>query len=363
MHKVTSINLNGTAYQLDEDAYIALKAYLDHAELVLQQNPDKAEILADLEQAIGEKCGRYLGPQKTVVVKSEVAQIILEMGPVEAGESSGAGRSAEHEQRARDSRSDAPKRLYRIREGAMLAGVCTGLAAYLHVDVTVVRIAFALAAFFTSGVAILGYFVMMLVVPEANTSDEHAAAHGAPFNAQELVDRAKSFAKSSDAWRRHWRRRQREFRRECRREWRRGEPVAYWRAPDIPASIFAGVMTPIFGVITLAMFVLLLLVVHTLATTGQVSGWTIPPGMPFWVATLILFGVFLAIASPLSAARHLSHRAYGHYPTFALWSGLVWLTFVGAAVWFASEHQTAIRDFLENLPGMWRDVLIRLQER
>jgi phage shock protein PspC (stress-responsive transcriptional regulator) len=359
MHKVISINLNGNAYQLDEDAYFALKAYLEHAEAALRQNPDKAEILADLEQAIGEKCSRYLGPQKTVVVTSEVDQIILEMGPVEAAEPSDTGPSTDHQER--DSRSDAAKRLYRIREGAMLAGVCTGLAAYVHVDVTIVRITFVLAAFFTSGLAMLAYFVMMLVVPEANTSDEHAAAHGLPFNARELVDRAKSLAKSSDEWRRHWRRRQREWRREWRRE--TAGTVPYWRAADIPASIFAGMMTPIFGMMTLAMFIGFFFVLHTLATTGQISGWTIPPGMPFWVAALILFGVFLVITSPLSAARHLSHRAYGHYPTFAVWSGLVWLTLVVAAVWFASEHQNAIRDFLQNLPGMWHDVLIRFQER
>ena len=79
MHKVISINLNGNAYQLDETAYEALRAYLDHAEAVLKDNPDQAEIVADLEQAIAEKCNKFLGPHKTVVTATEIEQVIKEM--------------------------------------------------------------------------------------------------------------------------------------------------------------------------------------------------------------------------------------------------------------------------------------------
>lgn len=52
MHKVVTINLNGHAYQFDEDAYDAIRGYLGRAESRLRDNPDRIEILADLEQAI-----------------------------------------------------------------------------------------------------------------------------------------------------------------------------------------------------------------------------------------------------------------------------------------------------------------------
>jgi hypothetical protein len=42
MQKVITINLNGNAYQLDETGYEALRAYLDHAEAQLANNPDNA---------------------------------------------------------------------------------------------------------------------------------------------------------------------------------------------------------------------------------------------------------------------------------------------------------------------------------
>jgi len=47
MQKVITINLNGRAYQLDESAYEALRAYLNAAETQLKDNPDRAEILRD----------------------------------------------------------------------------------------------------------------------------------------------------------------------------------------------------------------------------------------------------------------------------------------------------------------------------
>src|SRR5215813_12102691 len=71
MNTVVTINLNGNAYQVDENGYHALKEYLAGAETQLKDNPDRAEILADLEQAIADKCRRFLGPTKTVVTETE----------------------------------------------------------------------------------------------------------------------------------------------------------------------------------------------------------------------------------------------------------------------------------------------------
>jgi hypothetical protein len=66
MRKVTTINLNNNAYQIDDDGYDALRGYLDNAARALAGNPDREEILADLEQAIADKCRLTLGAHKTV---------------------------------------------------------------------------------------------------------------------------------------------------------------------------------------------------------------------------------------------------------------------------------------------------------
>jgi len=84
MQKVVSISLNGNSYQLEEPGYNLLRDYIERAEARLDGSPDRAEVMADLEQAIGEKCRGTLGAHKTVVTTLEVERIIVEMGPVEA---------------------------------------------------------------------------------------------------------------------------------------------------------------------------------------------------------------------------------------------------------------------------------------
>jgi phage shock protein PspC (stress-responsive transcriptional regulator) len=61
--------------------------------------------------------------------------------------------------------SNGTKRLYRKPEGQMVAGVCTGLADYLGVDVTIVRLGFAALTIF-GGAGILLYLIAWLVVPQ-----------------------------------------------------------------------------------------------------------------------------------------------------------------------------------------------------
>ena len=61
--------------------------------------------------------------------------------------------------------SNGTKRLYRLREGRVVAGVCAGLAAYFAVDPTLVRLAFALLAVF-GGAGILLYLCAWIVIPE-----------------------------------------------------------------------------------------------------------------------------------------------------------------------------------------------------
>lgn len=57
------------------------------------------------------------------------------------------------------------KKLTRISDGKMIAGVCTGLAKYLNMDVSLVRIIMVLLTVFTSTGLII-YLVVWLVAPE-----------------------------------------------------------------------------------------------------------------------------------------------------------------------------------------------------
>ena len=226
MNKVITIHLAGRAFQLEEPGYDALRRYLDAAAAALENNPDKDEIIGDLEAAMAEKCQAYLGAHKEVVVAREVEQMIIEMGPVKtdtSGETANPESAAETNRKNKERDAAAPKKLYQIREGAWLSGVCTGLAAYFGVDVALVRIIFVLLTLLTHGVLILLYILMMVIIPHADTPQARAEAFGtSPITAQDLVNRAKEgyehFA-NSDEWRR-WRRQMRQDSRQWKRQWR-----------------------------------------------------------------------------------------------------------------------------------------------
>jgi len=60
------------------------------------------------------------------------------------------------------------RRLMRSRRNRMVAGVCGGLADYLNVDPTIVRLLWALATIFpgTLPVGLLGYLLAWIIIPE-----------------------------------------------------------------------------------------------------------------------------------------------------------------------------------------------------
>lgn len=57
------------------------------------------------------------------------------------------------------------KRLYRVTEGKMLAGVCGGVAEYFNIDPTLVRLGWALLCCMAGG-GLLAYIIAAVIIPE-----------------------------------------------------------------------------------------------------------------------------------------------------------------------------------------------------
>ena len=66
---------------------------------------------------------------------------------------------------AAEEKADAPHRLYRSRSDRAIAGVCGGLADYLHIDSTALRILTLFLILF-AGLSIWIYLLMWLIIPE-----------------------------------------------------------------------------------------------------------------------------------------------------------------------------------------------------
>ena len=84
------------------------------------------------------------------------------------------------------------KKLYRIPEQGKITGVCAGLAEYLSLDVTLVRVLAVVAIFITSGVAILIYFVAALIMPVKDRVDQENYGSRAEGLVKEVSNKAQT---------------------------------------------------------------------------------------------------------------------------------------------------------------------------
>jgi phage shock protein PspC (stress-responsive transcriptional regulator) len=366
MQKVLGINLNGRAYHVEEPGYDALVAYLGGAGTRLADNPDRAEILADLEQAIAEKCDRLLGPNKTVVTAAEIDQILVEMGPVDAGggENAATADDAGKKTSGKDAAA-SPKRLYQIRERGMISGLCAGIAAYLDVDVTIVRAAFVLVTFLTKGAFLFAYGVLVFVIPYAETSEERAAARGEAFNAQAVIDRAKrqyqEFRTGKD-WQRHWRRQQRHLRRSLRHA---TSPYAWNARASYASQVWASATAPVFGLINAALVLAMLFSLYSLTTTHAVAGVQLPEGVPLWAGIVFVLVLYQVIATPFIAMHHAATQPSAS--TLLAWTSpianLVWLGAIGCGMWYGYHYVPAVHDAMDQVLTTLRGTVADLQAR
>jgi phage shock protein PspC (stress-responsive transcriptional regulator) len=205
MQKVISAHLDARVFVFEAEGYERLRAWLDEAGTRLRANPDREEILADLEQSLADKCAALLLAGRQFVAFAEIERMLAELGPVDAGESSTAADSAAASSAASASRgaqagaqADArPRRLYQIREGAVLTGLCKGLGAHFNIDVTWVRVGFVALGFFSGGAAVLMYLLLALIVPYEDAPSPPAAIDVLQANVRALFEQLRRLFRGS----------------------------------------------------------------------------------------------------------------------------------------------------------------------
>jgi phage shock protein C len=164
MERTMLITLNGhpEPYRLDEAAYGRLSGYLDRAARRLQADPDREEIVGDLERSVGDRLSAHAGGGDRIISAAEMDSILEAIGAVDTG--SGADRWGEPEP------PPVKRKLTRIKEGQEIAGVCTGVAAYTEIRVDWVRAVVVLATVFTGGLFMLVYIALAVLLPVVPTA-------------------------------------------------------------------------------------------------------------------------------------------------------------------------------------------------
>ena len=169
-----NINIGGVVFHVDENAYDKLKSYLRQINRHFKNTDGGDEIIHDIEARIVELFQQKINAKKEVINLNDVNEVIAVMGKPSDFEE-----DVEEEYfNDPDVRHVSRKRLFRDIDNRVIGGVCSGLGAYFRFDTVWFRIGFVIATL--SGVSILAYLILWLIIPPARTISEKLEMQGNP---------------------------------------------------------------------------------------------------------------------------------------------------------------------------------------
>ena len=178
MKKTLTVNLGGTVFHIDEDAYQLLDKYLSNLRIHFRQEEGSDEIMDDFEMRISELLNERVRLGYEVITINEVEEVIRRMGKPE--EIFADEKHEEYQEQGNSHEkgtAQAKKRLMRDPDNRILGGVAGGFAAYMDWDPTLVRIGLFLLMFFY-GIMIPIYFLLWIIVPLAKTATDKLEMRG-----------------------------------------------------------------------------------------------------------------------------------------------------------------------------------------
>ncbi len=170
MKKAIQINLAGSIFHIDEDAYELLREYLSGVEHQFGRSADGAEVIQDLETRMAELFLEKLKPHRKVISTEDVREVLTTLGaPEDMGEN-----KEQHSWSGSRSRREGKRyrRMYRDPDDKPIGGVCSGLGYYFNTDPLLIRILFVIALFI--GFGFLAYIVLWIALPSAQTPEQIA---------------------------------------------------------------------------------------------------------------------------------------------------------------------------------------------
>ena len=198
MKKVINAGLGGRSFTLDEDAYERLQSYLEHFRIKLvggarpgtgSMTPDQAkEVMDDLEMRIADLFLKEVGSEERVVSLELVNRVTAQLGMPDGSAEQSEGKAYySAPENSAEPGSDSPQRkFYRNMDDRVIAGVCSGLAAYFNIDVVIVRVLMVVLLLSASAGFWL-YIIVWLVAPKAQTPAQKCEMNGLPVTAENMA--------------------------------------------------------------------------------------------------------------------------------------------------------------------------------
>lgn len=181
MKKTLTVNLGGTVFHIDEDAYQLLDKYLSNLRAHFRKEEGSEEIMDDFEMRISELLNERVRLGHEVITIEHVEEVIKRMGkPEELFEGESEEKQEEpkaHRLQEKENR-EGKKRLMRDPDNRVLGGVASGIAAYMNWDITAIRLVMILLLIIPYAPIVWVYIVLWLVMPLARTAADRLIMRG-----------------------------------------------------------------------------------------------------------------------------------------------------------------------------------------
>jgi phage shock protein PspC (stress-responsive transcriptional regulator) len=172
MDKTININLGGTLFQIDEEAFRKLRDYLQAINNRLGTLQDGYETIEDIESRIAEIFNSQKGLAGVITIENVNAMISIIGKPEDFEHGEPEATTPVY--------TSQKRRIYRNPDDSIISGVCGGIGAYLDTDPVLFRILFVVSAMF--GIGLFVYIVLWIALPVARTDSQKREMFGDSYH-------------------------------------------------------------------------------------------------------------------------------------------------------------------------------------
>lgn len=184
MKKTVNVAIGGCSFIIDEDACNAISNYLDRFKAAIGDSSSATDVMDELENRIADLLKGKLGV-RDVVTLAMAEDVIGQLGYPEGYKEAASEKTGYTKEEEKTWQERPVRKLFRDPDNKKLAGVCSGLAIFLGVDVVLIRVIF-LIALICGSAGFWIYVVIWIAAPEARTATEKCELRGIPATAENI---------------------------------------------------------------------------------------------------------------------------------------------------------------------------------
>ena len=272
MKKNINMNLFGTLYAIDEDAYELLNRYLENMKRYFSRKEGGEEIADDIEHRMAELLSELKAEGVEAISIEHVKGIIERIGSPEEMEGFDTPENTENNENTGSEEEEetdkghkgaewfrkffsaqSKKKLFRNPDDQIIGGVLSGIASYTDIDAIWFRLLTVLLLFFSFGTVVLIYLLLWLIIPLASSPEDRLRMKGTPVNMENIHDEIIN-----------------ETKRQTEKASSQRHPTVNLFLKIIIISFLCVVFLPLIGILLLFLFIFSIIVFGLVSNSGNI---------------------------------------------------------------------------------------------